>query len=116
MAGMNRTTGRAITDERAHIRQSVTDILTTLVGTRVMRRDYGSVLPLLIDQPLNDATLLRAYSATVIALMRWEPRLQIQRITREVDSSQPGRAVFSIEALTQQGALNLQVNARGATA
>ncbi|HGJ5879100.1 MAG TPA: baseplate assembly protein, partial [Arsenophonus nasoniae] len=41
--GMNRQTGRFIS-ENAHIAQSVQDILLTPVGSRVMRRDYGSLL------------------------------------------------------------------------
>jgi len=42
--GMHRDTVRAITDAD-HIRQSMSDILRTPVGSRVMRRDYGSPLP-----------------------------------------------------------------------
>ncbi len=73
---MDAATGRWL-DDLAHIRQSVSDILGTPLGTRVMRRDYGSLLPELIDQPLNGATRLRAYAASVIALMQWEPRLRL---------------------------------------
>jgi phage protein D len=58
---MNRHTGSAL-DELAHLRQSIEDILTTPIGSRVMRRAYGSQLFELIDQPLNDQTRLRAYS------------------------------------------------------
>lgn len=90
MPGMNRTTGTAL-DRVEHIRQSVTDILTTPIGSRVMRRDYGSLLPELIDQPLTGATALRAYSATVVALMRWEPRIRVRQITRTVSTTRPGR-------------------------
>ncbi|MNP17787.1 Lysozyme [compost metagenome] len=63
---MNRETGRpiALLD---HIRQSVADILTTRIGTRVMRREYGSQLPDLIDQPFNAATRLLAYAAITSA-------------------------------------------------
>ncbi|MGD7246543.1 GPW/gp25 family protein, partial [Ralstonia pseudosolanacearum] len=52
MTGMNSSTGRAIAD-RPHLAQSIGDILTTPIGSRVMRRDYGSEVPDLIDQPLN---------------------------------------------------------------
>ena len=45
MTGMSRETGRACDDELAHIRQSIRDILTTPVGSRIKRRDYGSLLP-----------------------------------------------------------------------
>jgi uncharacterized protein len=76
---MDRTTGRTLNDLE-HLRQSVADILTTPIGSRVMRRDYGSQLPELIDQPFNGTTKLRAYAATAMALMRWEPRLRLSRV------------------------------------
>ena len=75
---MSAATGRAI-DGEAHLRQSIADILTTPIGTRVMRRDYGSLLPELIDQPFNGATRVRGYGATATAISRWEPRLRLTR-------------------------------------
>lgn len=98
MAGMDRNTGRAI-DELEHIRQSIADILTTPIGSRVMRRDYGSRLPELIDQPLNGATLLRAYAATVDALLRWEPRIKVRAIRRLVQADQPGALMLELDAV-----------------
>ena len=76
---MNRQTGTAITTLE-HIRQSMADILTTRIGSRVMRREYGSQLVDLIDQPGNPATRLRAYAAITMSLMRWEPRVRISRV------------------------------------
>ena len=55
---MNRETGAAL-GLVEHIAQSITDILTTRIGTRVMRREYGSLLPELVDQPFNDLTRLQ---------------------------------------------------------
>lgn len=78
MSGMNATTGRAI-DGMDHIRQSIKDILTTRIGSRVMRRDYGSLLPELIDHPANPANLLRLQAASIMAILRWEPRVRITR-------------------------------------
>lgn len=46
--GMNSHTGLSIS-EVEHIRQSVRDILVTPVGSRVMRREYGSLLSALED-------------------------------------------------------------------
>lgn len=85
-AGIDAHTGRRISGAD-HIRQSVRDILTTPIGSRVMRRDYGSMLPDLIDQPLHGATLLRAYVATVMALVRWEPRIRVTRVQFEAEHS-----------------------------
>lgn len=98
--GLSATTGRHLSD-LDHIRQSVRDILLTPVGTRLMRRDYGSLVPALLDQPANPVTLLRCSSAAVTALTRWEPRLRILRVLFSAPS--PG----SIEAEIQAQRLDL---------
>ena len=53
---MNNITGESI-DGLAHLKQSVNDILTTPIGSRVMRRDYGCGLVELLDSPI-DASLI----------------------------------------------------------
>ena len=52
MIGLNATNGQALSG-LDHLRQSIRDILTTRIGTRVMRRDYGSRLPDLVDSPVT---------------------------------------------------------------
>ena len=80
--GMSRETGRTLTDGD-HIRQSVSDVLRTPVGTRVMRRDYGSMLFSLVDMPQTDALTLQMMSACYMALLKWEPRISISALTVE---------------------------------
>jgi phage baseplate assembly protein W len=92
---MNRETGAAITD-LGHIGQSITDILTTRIGTRVMRREYGSLLPELVDHTFNDATRLRVYAGTVMALMRWEPRISLSRV-QFIGANLQGQSVLEFE-------------------
>lgn len=79
MIGMDRNTGRARADLE-HIRQSIGDILGTPIGTRVMRRNYGSLIPALIDRPVTQATLLQVQAAAVDAIDRWEPRVRVQAV------------------------------------
>ncbi|CAK8738181.1 hypothetical protein SODG_001876 [Sodalis praecaptivus] len=62
----------------AHLRQSVSDILQTPTGSRVMRRDYGSTPLALIDQPQTPALKLQIMSAIYGALLRREDRLDAQ--------------------------------------
>ena len=50
MIGTHAATGKRL-EGNAHLAQSIADILTTPLGTRLMRHDYGSLLPELIDQP-----------------------------------------------------------------
>lgn len=77
--GMNALTGRAINNDD-HINQSIKDILTTPVGSRVMRRNYGSQLHELVDQPMNEVNSLRIMSAIFSALYRWEQRISLSNI------------------------------------
>lgn len=77
--GMHAHTGRLLT-EREHLQQSITDILQTPIGSRVMRRAYGSLLSALIDQPQNAALRLKIMSACYMALLQWEPRVRLQSI------------------------------------
>ncbi|PWF64913.1 hypothetical protein CBX96_03890 [Shewanella sp. BC20] len=77
--GMNCFTGQSISESQ-HISQSIQDILTTPLGSRVMRRDYGSAIFELIDQPQSAAVKLQLMAAAVIALTRWEPRIRITEI------------------------------------
>lgn len=80
MTGMSRSTGRRL-DPLAHINQSVHDICTTLIGTRLTRRSYGSLVPDLIDQPMNPATRLRLISSIATALIQWEQRVRVQKVS-----------------------------------
>ena len=79
MRGTNARTGKVLSG-LAHLRQSIRDILTTPLGSRVMRRNYGSRLFDLVDNPLNEQTLVELFAATAEALIRWEPRLQVTRV------------------------------------
>ena len=92
---MKRETGAAI-GELDHIAQCIDDILTTRIGSRVMRREYGSLLPELVDHPSNDFTRLRVYAGVVMALMRWEPRVSLSRV-QFLGANMQGKAVLDLE-------------------
>lgn len=92
---MNRETGGAM-GTLDHIAQSISDILTTRIGTRVMRREYGSLLPELVDHPFNDVTRLRVYSGVVMALMRWESRISLSRV-QFLGANLQGQSVLDLE-------------------
>ena len=80
MRGVDANTGKALSDVE-HLRQSVRDVLSTPIGSRVMRREYGSQIFRLLDAPLNRSTLMDVYAATAEALKRWEPRFDLTRIS-----------------------------------
>jgi len=96
MQGMSATTGKPLAGE-AHLQQSVNDILLTPIGTRVGRREYGSELSDLIDQPMTPRTRQRLFAATAMALLRWEPRLRLLGVTL-VAGVNAGAFVMTLDA------------------
>lgn len=95
--GLHPDTGARTTDD-LQLAISLRDLLTTPIGTRLMRRDYGSRIPDLIDAPLNGTTLLRLAAASYIAIARWEPRLQITRVQYQPSTDTPGRLTVALTA------------------
>ena len=93
MRGIDNTTGKTL-DGLAHLKQSIRDILSTPIGTRVMRREYGSRLPRLVDAPLNPDTVVEIYAATAEALQKWEPRFGLQSVTTE--ACEPGKITLTL--------------------
>jgi uncharacterized protein len=94
MRGINAVTGKH-SEGIDHLRQSIADILRTPIGSRVMRRDYGSRLFELVDAPMNSRTIAGIYSAIADALNKWEPRFKLS--SSQVDTrTTPGRIVVSL--------------------
>lgn len=91
--GMNAETGRELTGLE-HLKQSIADILNTPIGSRVMRRDYGSRLFELIDAPINRSTVVDIVAETAEALMKWEDRLVVSDV--DVTSAVVGQIVLRI--------------------
>jgi len=80
---MNRRTAKNHSVE-ADIKQSIDDILSTPLGSRLMRPLYGALLFKLVDAPAHDATLLRYRVAVLDALQRWEPRVDVSDVGLKV--------------------------------
>jgi phage baseplate assembly protein W len=93
MQGIDATNGKPL-EGIAHLRQSIRNILTTPIGSRVMRRDYGSDLFKLIDAPVNRSTLMDIYAATAKAISRWEPRFNLESC--KIVSAEPGRVELDL--------------------
>ncbi len=107
MNGLDRMSGTSLSGSD-HLRQSVIDILTTPIGSRVMRRDYGSRLYDFVDAPLNRQTIVGMYAATAQALMKWEPRIKVTRVRVEQISS--GHISLFIEGVDLQNNKPIQLN------
>ena len=70
MKGINALSGKELVGI-AHLKQSIKDILTTPIGTRIMRRDYGSRLFELIDNPTNEDLKTEIFAAVAESLIKF---------------------------------------------
>jgi len=93
MQGMNINTGRTISDME-HLRQSITNILSTPIGSRIMRRDYGSRLFKRLDAPLTGELLAEIYADVVEALFSYEPRFEVTNVS--VVSMDQGHLILDV--------------------
>lgn len=94
MRGLNVNNGGHV-EGIAHLKQSIKDILTTPIGSRVMRREYGSRLFEKIDRPLNGELIAEIYSDVIEALYDWEPRFEVIQVT--VQSLTQGKLTLDLE-------------------
>ena len=76
---MNINDGKEIS-EINHLKQSIANILTTPIGSRAMRRDYGSNLFNKIDRPINGELIAEIYLDIVESLFIWEPRFEVDQV------------------------------------
>ena len=95
---MDRTTGKTISDY-AHTLQSIQDILTTPVGSRVYVREYGSRLFELLDSPVTEGLITAILQATVEAISKWEPRVKVNRTIVNVDDYAKGILFIDVYGL-----------------
>ncbi len=93
MKGISSENGQYLSD-LDHLKQSLVNILTTPIGTRVMCRDYGSHLFELVDQPVNRELIPKIYAAVAEAIDQWEPRFKLEKIT--IDSIKEGHITLSL--------------------
>ncbi|MCG2663360.1 GPW/gp25 family protein [Brevundimonas sp.] len=77
-----------------HLAQSLRDIVTTPVGSRVMRRDYGSTVPALLDGPMNQSLIADIIASVAEAVTAWEPRVRLKRVL--VDAASPGGLAMTL--------------------
>lgn len=94
MNGTDATTGKKLSG-LDHLRQSIADILRTPIGSRVMRRDYGSRLFELVDAPTTPGLVVELFAATADALAKWEPRIQVTAVSADTVSS--GQVTLTVE-------------------
>lgn len=80
-----------------NIEENVKLILGTAQGERVMRPEFGCAIHDYVFSTIDLTTLSLIEDAVRDALIRWEPRIDIEDIDARPDESQPNRVLIDIE-------------------
>lgn len=87
--GVGGSGGIAVSAGTDEIDESISIIIGTALGERVMRPDFGCRIHDLVFAPVNGDTLNLAKRYVEEALGWWEPRIDVNSVEVEVDPRQP---------------------------
>jgi len=91
--GINRSTGKVLAGW-SHVMQSLGVIFSTSFGERVMRRHFGSFVPVVLGEKLVPSTLLKFWTAICVAIEIWEPRYKVTRIVPAASPEQMRQGIL----------------------
>src|SRR5260370_13471231 len=66
--------------------QAIRIILGTDWGERIMRPDFGAGLKSFVFGPVNQTTMRQVQTRVQDALIKWEPRIDVEQVKVTVDS------------------------------
>lgn len=76
----------------ANVRESISVILRTELGERIMLPEFGAGLGGLLEEPNSLETRRRIADRIKDALTRWERRIRVEAVTVEADPDDPRAA------------------------
>jgi len=79
------------------IRQSIYIILSTAQGERVMRPDFGCNINKMVFENINTTTFTLISFYVEEALLKWEPRIDVQKVTVTADEDYVGLLNINID-------------------
>jgi phage baseplate assembly protein W len=83
--GVDETGAIALISGPESIERSMTMVLSTAPGERVMRPNFGCAIWNLLFDPVNDNTLGLMAQSVRQALGQWEPRIDVDGVTASPD-------------------------------
>ena len=93
--------------DRGAISQSLRNIFSTTVGEAgpIFNPEFGSLLPQLLQEPMDEITSFKIRGATIQAVQRWEPRVEIDFSMTSVDiiPDLPGYQIYLVYRIRQTG-------------
>jgi hypothetical protein len=86
----------ALSDGEADIQEAIWMILSTAFGERLMHPDFGCGIHDLVFAPNNTGTAGLARFYVQDALVRWEPRIDVEEVEVQADPAQPELLLISV--------------------
>lgn len=86
-----------LVQDDADVRQAIYIIINTYPGERVMRPDFGCRIHELIFDPANDQTAAVAERFVRDALIRWEPRIEVEDVIVKPGATELGELLIHIQ-------------------
>lgn len=86
-----------LSDAEADIRESIRIILGTAKGERIMRPEFGCDIHDHVYSSAAPATLNLIESNVEAALVRWEPRIDVEDVTARTDPDAPNEILIDID-------------------
>jgi phage baseplate assembly protein W len=87
----------ALVSDEEDVKQSVLLILDTEPGERVMRPDFGGGLRSLVFEPINGTLIALVKHRVEQALIKWEPRIDLQGVDVSADQAASGKLLVEIQ-------------------
>lgn len=87
--------------EITDIEQSLTILLSTRPGERVMRHDYGCALDDLLFEPANVSLLTYVEDLIKKAVLYYEPRVQLRSLVINTDGLLEGRVLIELDVIVR---------------
>jgi phage baseplate assembly protein W len=92
------------------IAQAVRLIISTNLGERVMRPDFGSGLREMVFAPMSTTTMALVKQRVERALIEWEPRIDLGEVVVGFDGKEPSAGRLSVDISYRVRATNIFYN------
>ena len=87
----------AMSSYEEDIKEAIKIILWTKKGERVMRPDFGCGIHNLIFASINNTTISSVENSIREALLMWEPRIELIKVTVSHEQSEEGKLLIGID-------------------
>ncbi len=95
------TGGIALVSSHREIEEAIRLILATAYGERPMRPEFGCGIHEFVFAPANATTAGQIAYEVEQSLARWEPRIQVEAVTVEIDETDGATLYIDIEYVLQ---------------